>query len=327
MTDACYVGVDLGGTNIKAGATDAEGNILIKASIPTEAEHGSDHVLERVASLALDVIERSGRPRDAFVGVGVGSPGPLSHRRGIVFKPANLPDWYNVPVTGMMRARLGMPAVLENDGNAAALGEYWVGAGKDVDDMVMFTLGTGVGGGVICDGRLLRGAHENAGELGHVIVEPGGRLCGCGQRGCLETYTSASYVAQRAREALETSEESVLLRARLEAGEPVECEDVERAAIQGDTLAARIWDEAAYYLALACVCVQHFANAKRVVFAGGMAAAGDNLLVPIRKHLEKQTWTLVDDKPELCLATLGNDAGLIGAAASVWLAKQQGELE
>jgi glucokinase len=323
--NACYIGLDLGGTNIKAGATDGEGNVLARASIPTEVERGPDDVIERMVSMTRGVMAESQRSIEDYVGVGVGSPGPLSHRYGVVYKPANLPNWDNVPVNEFIRTRIGLPVVLENDANAALLGEYWVGAGKGIKDLVMFTLGTGVGGGVISDGRLLRGSFENAGELGHMIVQPGGRKCGCGQLGCLETYTSASYTARRATEAVKAGEASVL-KQRLDAGQTIGCEHVERAALDGDPLAARIWDEAAYYLAVACVNVQHFVNAECVIFAGGMAAAGDRLLEPIRNHFNALSWNLIDDKPELRVAALGNDAGFIGAAAAVWLAKQHEEL-
>ena len=325
MADACYAGIDLGGTNIKSGTTDRDGNIVSRCSIPTEADRGPDHVIDRIVIAAEMAIKESGQPRSAFVGLGIGSPGPLLHREGVIIKTSNMPGWVNVQLTARVGEKVGMPTVLENDGNAAALGEYWVGAGKGVRDMVMFTLGTGVGGGIVSNGRLLRGAFDNAGELGHMLVQPGGRRCGCGQLGCLEAYASASRTVERAIEAIEAGEPSSLT-ARLEAGESVECEHIERAAVEGDPLAARIWDESAYYLAVACVNVQHFLNAERVVLAGGMAAAGDLLLTPLRDHFNKLTWNLAKDQPDIRLAALGNDAGLIGATAAVWLAQQEGEL-
>lgn len=325
MAQECYIGIDLGGTYIKAGAIDAEGRVLARCAIETQAEHGPDHVIDRIAAVGIQAIEQSGRTRRDFIGLGIGSPGPLNHRDGIIINTSNMPGWINIPLTARVSAKVDMPAVLENDGNAACLGEYWIGAGKGVGDLVMFTLGTGVGGGILSNGRLLRGAFDNAAELGHMLVVPDGRLCGCGQKGCLEPYTSASYTARRAVEAIEAGEPSVL-KERLDAGDPVTAEHVAQAARDGDALAARIWDETAYYLAIACVNVQHFLNARRILFAGGMAAAGDQLLSPIQTHFDRLTWNLAPDQPELCLASLGNDAGFIGAAAAVWLARQHGEI-
>jgi glucokinase len=214
---------------------------------------------------------------------------------------------------------------MDNDANAAAWGEFWAGAGMGVTDMVMFTLGTGVGGGMIIGGQLVRGAFDNAAELGHVIVEPGGLPCGCGQRGCLETYASAMHVAKRARIAVESGERSVL-RKVLDAGREIECVDVAQAAAEGDIVAYRIWDEACMHLAVACVMMQHVSNPQRIVLAGGMIAAGDQLLLTIRRHFDWLSWRIVNDHPDIMLATLGNDAGLIGAAGCAKVAKETGEL-
>jgi glucokinase len=191
--------------------------------------------------------------------------------------------------------------------------------------MVMFTLGTGVGGGLIIDGRLVRGFFDNAAELGHIIVDPGGLPCGCGQLGCLEAYTSAMHVAKRARSALDAGQDSSLKKLA-DQGTQIECEHVAQAAADGDPLATTIWDDACKYLALACVMMQHTTNPQRVVMAGGMIAAGDFLLSGIRRHFDRLTWQIVDDQPDIMLATLGNDAGLIGAAGCAKVAKETGEL-
>jgi glucokinase len=183
--------------------------------------------------------------------------------------------------------------------------------------MVMLTLGTGVGGGVISDGELLHGALENAGEIGHMIVVPDGRPCPCGQRGCLERYASANAVAERLVEALQAGEDS-MLKARVDSGESITSVDVAQAARTGDSLAARIWDETCHYLAIAAVNMQHVLNPERFVLAGGLIGAGDQLLDPVRQHFRRQTWHLTRDYPHIELATLGDDAGIIGAAALAW---------
>jgi len=326
MSERLFVGVDLGGTNIKAGLLDGQGGVRIKISIATEGEGGPDHVIGRIGQAIKEVIEKGGVARPGIGGVGIGAPGSMNAREGIIILPPNLPGWYNVPLRDRVRELSGLPTLLENDANAAAVGEFWAGAGKGTSDVVIFTLGTGVGGGVISEGRIIRGYFDNAGELGHMIVQPNGRKCGCGQVGCLESYSSAAATAKLVSEALEAGGKASL-RQRLDAGEPIESVHVEQAAKAGDALAERIWDEACFYLALACVNMQHFCNPQRVVLSGGMIGAGDFLLDRVRKHLDQQTWKAAEDKPEVVLATLGNDAGFIGAAGSAWRAWQDGKLD
>jgi len=325
MAKQYVVGLDLGGTNLKAGLLDEQAHLLSKFSVPAGVEQGPDVTINRMAEAVERAIREAGVSRDEVLGVGIGSPGPMSHRDGTIINPTNLPGWGTVPMRDRIREKTGMATVMDNDANAAAWGEFWAGAGKDVQDMVMFTLGTGVGGGVVIEGRLLRGFFENGAELGHMLVCPGGEPCNCGQRGCLEAYSSAAHTARRATEAVQAGQESSL-RATLEEKGKIECEDVEAAARAHDPLASRIWDESCYYLAVACVNVQHFCNPQRIVLAGGMIGAGDFLLQPIRDHFEKLTWRLVNDQPEIRLATLGNDAGLIGAAGLVFQAQREGEL-
>jgi glucokinase len=230
----------------------------------------------------------------------------------------------NVPLRDLVAKATGIPTTLENDANAAAWGEFWAGAGKGVQDLVMFTLGTGVGGGVITEGKLLRGYFENAGELGHMLVQPGGRLCSCGQKGCLEAYSSAYFLARRAEEFIAQGRPSSL-KTFVDRGEMLMAEHVEAASRAGDELARQVWDEACYFLAVACVTMQHVSNPQRVVMAGGLIAAGDTLLQPIRKYFKELTWKLLDDGPEILFATLGNDAGFIGAAGCAWQAARTGE--
>jgi glucokinase len=213
---------------------------------------------------------------------------------------------------------------LENDANAAAFGEYWAGAGKGVSDLVMFTLGTGVGGGVIVDGRLLRGFFENGAELGHIIVQPRGRRCSCNQLGCLEAYSSAYFLARVAEEMIQAGEPSSL-KAKVDAGQILMAEDIVAAAKAGDALATKVWDQACYYLGLAIVNMEHMTNPERVVLAGGLIAAGDFLLERVRKHAQDLTWNLLDDLPAVLFATLGNDAGFIGAAGCAWDAHRTGQ--
>ncbi len=318
MAGPYYVGVDLGGTNIKAGVCDENGTALTKPlSIPTEVDKGRNQVVLNIASVAEQAITKAGVERSAVAGLGIGSPGPMSHRRGLVINPGNLPCMQNTPLRDIIKQRTGINTTLENDANAAAFGEYWAGAGRGVSDLVMFTLGTGVGGGVIADGRIIRGHFENGSELGHIIVQPGGRLCSCGQRGCVEAYSSAYFLARHAEDLMAEGSQSSLQR-YVDAGQMVMAEHVVEAAKSGDEVAKKVWDAACYYLAVTIVTMQHVSNPQKVVLAGGLIAAGDFLLEPIRRHFHALTWKLLDDYPEIIFAKLGNDAGFIGAAACAW---------
>lgn len=316
---AYFVGVDLGGTNIKAGLVDENASVKSKFSVPTG--QGAEAVVKNIIAAAERAIVEAGVDRKDVVGIGIGSPGPMSHRQGLVINPGNLPGMKNVPVRELVSKATGIRTTLENDANAAAWGEFWAGAGKGVQDLVMYTLGTGVGGGVITDGRLLRGYYENGGELGHVVIQPGGRRCSCGQLGCLEAYSSAYFLARRAEEFIAEGRASSL-KTYVDRGEMLMAEHIVAASKQGDALAKQVWDEACHFLALACVNMQHAVNPQRIVMAGGLIAAGDYLLEPIRKHFMDLTWKLLDDYPEILFATLGNDAGYIGAAGCAWQANR-----
>jgi glucokinase len=324
MAEGYCIGVDLGGTNITTGLLDAKADVKCKFSIPTEVDRGKEQVITNITTAIDRAIEEGGVNRSEVVGIGIGSPGPMSHRKGLVINPGNLPCMQNTPLRDFVTDRTGIRTTLENDANAAAWGEFWAGAGKDVDDLVMFTLGTGVGGGVITDGRLLRGHFENAAELGHMIAIPGGRECSCGQLGCVEAYSSAYFVARHAEERIKAGEPSIL-KTFVDSGELLKAEHVVEAAKAGDELAEEVWDMACRCLATATVLMQHVTNPERVVLAGGMIAAGDFLLKPIQTYAREMAWKLMDDRPEIRFATLGNDAGFIGAAGCAWEAHRINE--
>jgi len=307
------VGIDLGGTNLECGIVTEQGTVLHRATRRTQPERGPEPVLDDMAGLIESVIGQVGASPDEVVGIGIGAPGPLSHRDGIIYKAANLPGWENVRVPRGIIKRVGLPATLENDGNVAAYGEFWAGAAKGVNNMLAITLGTGVGAGALIDGELVHGHFENALELGHTIVDPGGRPCSCGQHGCLERYCSASSLGRQAVEEMERGTESSLAE-HVEAGRPLGSRAVADAARGGDELACRIWDDACHFLAVGCVNVQHTFNPQMIVLGGGMSRAGDFLLDRVRYHLDALKWHLHDDLPEVVIGQLDNNAGVIGAA-------------
>jgi glucokinase len=318
MASKVAVGIDIGGTNLKGATVDGEGSILSHEVRPALAERGADALVSDIVELFDALVARASLTRSDVVGVGVGSPGPLSVREGRIIDAANLPGWSDIPLRDLLRERLGVKVVLDNDGNAAAYGEYWVGAGEEADSLVMLTLGTGVGAGVVVNGRLLHGHFENAGELGHMIIAPGGLPCSCGQRGCLEQYSSARSVAARVVAAVRSGEECALA-SEISSGEEIDATMVEQCARDGDALCTRIWDDTCFYLAVACVNIQHAYNPACIVLGGGMSRAGDFLLDKVAAHFTRQRWSLHEDIPTITLGKLGYDAGIIGAAGLAWL--------
>jgi len=313
MQERYFIGVDLGGTNIKAGLVTEKAKVIVKTSLATEAPNGPDHVLNRIVMAVNEVIRRSGLDGDRIAAIGVGSPGTLDTKTGVVLYPPNLPGWRNVPLIEYVEKKTGIRAVLENDANAAAYGEYWAGAAKGADPVVMFTLGTGIGGGIIIDGRLVHGNTDAGGELGHIVIEVEGRKCACGNRGCLERYASANAMAMRFAEAVAAGEQSSLA-AKVDNGDEVTSKMIYEAALAGDDLANRIMWETGMFLGVGVVNMLHTINPARVVLAGGLAAAGDLLMRPVLETVEKRALPDTQRDCVICFATLGEDAGLIGAA-------------
>jgi len=313
-----FVGIDLGGTNVKIGCFDSQLKPICKTAATTEADMGPEAVVDRIAQTTEKLLADGGLSPESVAAAGIGAPGPSILAEGIIIASPNMPSFKNVPLRKMLSDRLNAPAVLENDANAACWGEYVLGAGRGVDDMVFFTLGTGIGGGIISNGKLVHGSADNAAELGHIIIYPDGRKCGCGQRGCVEAYASASSTAARAAEAVQAGTASTLKKALEQNGE-ITCKDVFEHSAAGDQLAREVTDQTAKALAIVCVNMLHTTEPQRIVFAGGMIAAGDMLLSRIREYFNEQIWSLKKETVEIAFATLGEDAGIIGAAA---LAKQ-----
>lgn len=324
MTDL-YIGIDLGGTNIKVGCFDENVNLVRKSSCPTQADMGPEVVIDRIGELTESLFNDNEFSMDDVKGVGIGTPGPVNLREGIVVAAPNIPSFRNTPIRKMVRQRLKKPTVMENDANAACWGEHTIGAGKGVSNMVFLTLGTGIGGGIIANGEIVHGYADDAAELGHIIVYPDGRLCGCGQHGCVEAYASANSTVARAIEAVRNGQDSVLAKPIDENG-TVSCKEIYDAAAAGDELAEKITEGTARALGLLCVSLLHFSGPRRIVFAGGMTAAGDLLLSRIQHYFDKYIWPMKEESLEICFATLGEDAGIIGNAALAMYAGQKGEL-
>ena len=315
-----FIGIDLGGTYIKFGLLDDQRRAGESFQLPTPAGAGAEGVIGQMVAGARQLMDRQKLSKADVAGVGIGSPGPLSISKGIVLAMPNITGMTNVPIRDEVSRRLGLPAVLENDANAAALGEYLCGAGGNGGDMVLLTLGTGIGSGIIIGGRILHGAHEIGAEMGHLIIVPGGEPCGCGQRGCLERYSSATYLAANGTKLLQGDNRPSSLRKVLAAKGQVNSQDINEARRAGDAVAGEIWDRAVYYLAIGCVSICRLFDPVEIVLAGGLAKAGEDLMQPLRRHFLALHWKLTEPMTEIVFSRLGEQAGVIGAAGVAWQA-------
>jgi glucokinase len=317
-----FVGLDVGGTTMKAGVVGDDGRPLSAISLPTEAAKGQEHGLGVMAEAVRRAVAAAKLTLADVAAVGVATPGTMDIPAGLILDPPNLKPWRNVPVRQFIADTFGLPTAFQNDANAAAYGEYWAGAGKEAHSMVLFTLGTGVGGGIIVGDRVLEGEHSHGAELGHMKIEmTKPRKCGCGGRGCLEAYASATAVVARTYEALNTGAESRLHDLLHDRGE-LTARDVFEAAMGGDTLAYRLMDETAFYLAVGTANLMCTIDPSVVAFAGGMVAAGEPFMERIRVHVREVALPIPAEKVQIRYAQLGSDAGFIGAAAcgrQLWL--------
>ncbi|WP_406678167.1 ROK family protein [Moorella sp. ACPs] len=302
------MGIDLGGTTIKAGLVDIEGRLLVKGQMPTGAADGAGAVLERIAALAGDLVRRQGLAMQDVKGAGIGVPGSVDVEKGLVRLAPNL-FWRDFPLRAELAARLNLPVAVDNDAHAAALGEMWQGAGQGFNSLLMVTIGTGIGSGLIIDGHIRRGVFGYGAELGHVKMLRDGPQCHCGGRGCLETLASATAMVRRFREYLAAGQPS-----RLQDSPDLGAREILAAAAGGDGLARRVVDYAASYLGMALANAVLVVGPEAVIVGGGPAQAGEVILAPIRKYLAASlgAWQI---KPLPVLAArLGNEAGIIGAA-------------
>jgi glucokinase len=311
-----FVGLDVGGTSMKAGVVDDAGRPLSAVSLPTEAHRGQAFGLERMCETIRQAIAAAELRPDQVAAIGVATPGTMDIPAGVILDPPNLKPWQNVPVRRHVQEVFGVPTAFQNDANAAALGEHWAGAGKGAHSMVLYTLGTGVGGGIVIGDLVVEGEHSHGAELGHVKIEmTHPRRCGCGRWGCLEAYASATAVVGRAREAMEQDDGRSALHAGLKAHGDLTAKDIFDAAAGGDALADKIVEETAFYLGVAAMNLMHVIDPDMIVFGGGMIAAGEPFLERIRHHVRELAFPVPAEKTQVRYAQLGSDAGFIGAAA------------
>jgi glucokinase len=315
------VGVDLGGTNIVVGVLRMDGgngDVLALRSVLTEAQRGAKFVVDRINGLIessiAEVLSLHGGDRSDFAGVGIGSPGPLDRASGTVINTPNL-GWRNFPLRDLVSNAIQLPATLDNDANCATYGEWWLGAGRNVDTLVGLTLGTGIGGGIVLNGEIFHGVSDAAAEIGHMTIDSTGRRCKCGNYGCLEAYASGPAIALRAVEGIETGAESLLpalVNGRLE---DITAATVYEAVVLGDPFANEVMRDTAKFLGTGIANIINILNPEMVVIAGGVTRAGDHLFVPLRAEVRRRAFKSAEEACQIVSGQLPELAGVIGAAA------------
>lgn len=303
------VGVDLGGTKISCGISDLEGNILEKATTPTRAEDGENAVLSRIIGSIEMLLSKSGVKTEEVEAIGIGSPGPLDAKRGIIIESSNLP-FKNFNLTAPIAQKFNVPVYLDNDANVAAIGEFMFGAGKGTENMVYITVSTGVGGGAVLNRKIYRGNTSNALEIGHTTVLPGGPRCNCGNIGCLEALASGTAIAKRGKEAALSNVNTTLKKY-----ENITSFEVFEEAKAKDEVAGEIIEEAMTYLGIGVANFISTFDPEIVIIGGGVSKAGSIVLETVQRVVNKRCLKSMAESCSIVPAALGNDAGVIGAAA------------
>jgi glucokinase len=312
-----FVGLDVGGTTMKAAVVDDAGKPSASVVMDTHPERGQEAGLETMCETIRRAVAAAKLTMADVAAIGVATPGLMDIKAGLILDPPNLKPWKNVPVRDHIARAFGKPTAFENDANAAAYGEFWVGAGQEATSLVMFTLGTGVGGGIILGDTIVEGEHSHGGELGHLRIDlpDRGLLCGCGARGCLEAYASATAVTHRTRLELAAWRGPTKLKAYYTANDDeLTAKVVFDLALAGDECAMKVMDDTAYFLALGACATIAAVDPEMIVIGGGMTAAGEPFRAKIEEYIRRYGLTHPVKTVKVVFAELGSDAGFIGAA-------------
>ena len=311
------IGVDVGGTKIAAGVIDRDANILSEHIIRCYGGDSPEAVVGVIQDIVRIVLLESGRDTGDIAGVGVGSAGHIDFERGIVLANSNLPGWRQYPLRDVLRRQLGVPVILDNDANCAALAEHRIGAGKGARHMAYITFSTGCGMGILIEGRLYRGGTGTAGEIGHIVVDPDGPQCSCGKRGCLMSYACGMSLSRMALERIAAGEPS-LLGERIQPGSPCPAEAIAEAAQQGDPMALDLLSTAGRFFGIGLATVVELLNPQRIVIGGGLAHIGPLLMDPCIQALNENIDPVLMGTSQLVLSELWDRAGMLGAGMLVW---------
>lgn len=302
-----YLALDIGGTKIACGRFREDGFLEEKIIFSTKPERGYKKIVDEI------IISLSKLKVENTVAIGVGTAGPLDRIKGEIYSPPNLPGWDGVPLKSDLENALGLPVFMDNDANAACLGEFLFGAGKGVKDLVYITVSTGIGGGIIVNGKLLHGIRDSAGEIGHQTILPDGPLCNCGNRGCLEALASGTAIAKRAKEAI-LKDEYTTLKEYAKKGE-LTAKSVREAMLKGDLVAMRIWNEAMEYLGIGIGNIITILSPERVIIGGSVGLSGEDVLDKVKEVIRKRVFLVPVELVDITTAKLGENVGLYGAFA------------
>jgi len=314
------IGVDLGGTNIVCAIVNYQGKIVNRLKVPTLAERGKEATIKRIIETIHENIVQSSVVPDDIIGIGIGAPGPLDVKRGMINFAPNLPGWRDVPLRKILEDEFNMKVVLENDANAAAWGERCFGAGQGVNNLVCFTLGTGIGGGIIIDGKIYHGNNYGAAELGHMTVNKDGPRCNCGNYGCLEAYSSATGIKNRIKNRIREGIKSDFLNFDEDKlFESLRLKSIFEAARKGDRLTSIVVEEAISYLGIAIANITNILNPEMVVLVGGITNEGEKLLIPLKGEVKKRAFYSNYKSLKIVIGELGGNAGVLGTAALLWI--------
>ncbi|MEZ5942936.1 MAG: ROK family protein [Planctomycetaceae bacterium] len=315
-----YLGVDIGGTSTKAGVVTREGRTLAKTRVPSVLHKGREAGLAGLYETLDRIVDESGVGWEQIRGIGVAAPGTMDIPAGVIYHPFNLPGWENLAIRDLVAEHFRKPAVLQNDANAAAYGEYWLGAAHDARSLMFWTLGTGIGGGIVVNGEIVTGAHSHAGECGHIVIQmEGGPTSPFGIHGSVEQYAGAKGLIRRCEAALRAGARSSI-REKVESGEELTPVLIADCAIQGDELAERLVVETGRYLAIGSINIIHTINPEMILVGGAMTFGqyetpiGRKFMDVLRQEVRSRTFPIPAERTRIDYARLGSDAGFIGAA-------------
>ena len=303
MAKKYVIGIDLGGTKILTALADAKGKILAEAHLFTGADKGQKEVIGRVKKTVFMVLEKAGASLKQVKCIGVGAPGPVISSKGLIVAPPNLPGWKSVPLGKILKQAFKVPVILENDANAAALAEFYFGAARGTKNCVYLTVSTGIGGGIIIEGKLYRGANFTAAEIGHIPINENGPLCSCGGKGCLERYVGNKHILQTAKKRLKNKN--------------VTLEDLTQLAKDGNRIAIEIWQSIGKHIGIALAGVVNVLNPSKIVIGGGVSGAGRILFSAITNTIKERAMPQQAKQVKVLRASLGSNAGIIGASILV----------
>lgn len=309
------IGIDVGGTNVKIALVDDNGKIIYSNSVPTYAKMGYEYTVNNIKQAIKDLMKETNTTPSDIEGIGFDFPGQVDCKTGVVKLAPNIPGWVNVPIAQMIEDEFHIPTRIDNDVRCAALGELKFGAGRGCENFICITVGTGIGSGIVINGKVVRGATNAAGELGHIKLQMnGGPICGCGDTGCLEAFASGPAIVAMAQEYIKGGKSTKFREMAAVEGGEITPYMVAKAAEEGDPVAKRIFEIVGEYIGIGLTSAINLLNPERVIIGGGVAESGELLLGPIRKTIKERAMVVAGNAVEIVPAQLGNSAGVIGAS-------------